>query len=36
MGEAGRRRAVAFGPELFTERVFEAYRELLSGSRTER
>jgi glycosyltransferase involved in cell wall biosynthesis len=36
MGEAGRRQAIAFGPELFTERVFEAYRELLSRPRTER
>jgi glycosyltransferase involved in cell wall biosynthesis len=30
MGEAGRRRAIAFGPEVFTESVFAAYRELLS------
>jgi glycosyltransferase involved in cell wall biosynthesis len=33
MGEAGRRRAIAFGPEVFTASVLAAYRDLLSQPR---
>lgn len=33
MGEAGHRRAIEFGPELFTESVLGAYRDLLTSRR---